>query len=1023
MANKLIDELIIKVRQQGAKPTEKAIRAVAEALEEAKEAGGEFNKELSIMPDYLKQVEKSALKTAKGLQKVKFNFSSAAAEKSLSNIEQALEALVSESLDTNDILTKMNNNMIRSFDNLANSLGADMERVQDGLMDVEKQAGKTGQAFEGMAKQQKRQARGTANQNRQGRNQARTFSDLAKAAGPLPLLYANIAANAFALSEAFRLISEGEQLNRLEEVGNIIGGQIGIPVQSVAKDMQELTGHTISYGESMRLAAAAASYGFDSTQIEQMTMAARRASIALGVDMQDAMNRVIRGVSKLEIELLDELGITTKLTTAYENYAKEIGASADSLNSYQQRAALVNEINTQSVEKLGMLDEMLSNGAPWEKFGANMASSFQTFFMNIAEATAAIPEFFNKITERDKNVKESMITSKNLVDSFAESLNRGGKVGLLIEAQSELERFQARLEHINNTVDLSKMWGKPIKTEVNNLKAAIRRLEELNSSGVAALGVPSLERASEAYKSLNSAVKGSKLSYETGLAAIRGQATEYEKLYSEVTKLVDAYRAVERADPGATSKDNLRALGFESEAAANRAQYLAKAYRDASRDLAVMNNTIAQNNLWGRMKGEPPEISKVLALNQQLVAYRKLLKAQQGLGVNDTIRAKTAAEIAKIEYQLVDAKTALHDRDTAIIQERKRQERAGQPGLLLTKDLLEVEKESLRVLQLMPGTYMAREQALTRIKQLENDIAAAQLAQSMELYGSALGDLVSYTTGLDQLTGSLNTLALSFNNMGESSLTATQMTSMGLQAFQGVLQYTSSQAIGAIDAQINAEKKRDGKSQESLAKIKALEAKKIKEQKKAAQKQILISTAVAVMNAAANPWPIPAIPLMATAALAGGLAYQQASSAASNSLSSLGSGDAASSASLTMGSRDNKVDVSGRASQGELSYVRGEAGIGNINSFSPRAAGGIGTPGVSFLAGENGPELITPLEPLQVTDSEDTAKMAKGSQRALIDNMNIHAMDAQSIIDRAPEIYEAFAKEAEQRGQDVNNLY
>ena len=84
--------------------------------------------------------------------------------------------------------------------------------------------------------------------------------------------------------------------------------------------MQEATGYAISFEGAMQKAAQASAYGFSTDQVEQFTLAARRASVALGVDLDDAMNRIIRGVSKLEIELLDELGITVRLTEAYDKY-------------------------------------------------------------------------------------------------------------------------------------------------------------------------------------------------------------------------------------------------------------------------------------------------------------------------------------------------------------------------------------------------------------------------------------------------------------------------------------------------------------------------------------------------------------------------------------------------------------------------------------------------------------------------------------------------------------------------------
>ncbi|QQO38505.1 tail fibers protein [Vibrio phage VPG01] len=1019
MANKLIEELIIKVKQQGAKPTEKAIKGVGDALTEAKTANNAFNASLERSPKMFKKVEEAANRAAKSTSKINFGFDSNAIQRSLDDVVDTLHSMLSEIQDVDTTIGKMNNNMIHSFDNLANSLGADLERVEDGLIDVRQQAGKTNDALVGVGKGAKKAGRGMGNQNRQGRNQARTFADIAKFAGPLPLLYANIAANVFALSEAFRLLTEGEQLNRLEDVGTIIGSKIGVPVQLIGREMQKLTGYTLSYGDSLRNAAAAASYGFDATQIEQLTMAARRASIALGVDMQDAMNRVIRGTSKLEIELLDELGITTKLTTAYENYAQKLGISATALNSYQQRAALVNEINSQSVEKFGDLDEMLRNGAPWETFGANVATAFQGLLQELAEATSAIPKFFNTIEERSRNIREPIEVSKQLLDSFIESTERGGKVGILVRTGEEITKLESKLKSLRSvdTSSLSIAEAASLRQELKNVEQGIKNLQNIQKQDT--LGIPNIKNADLAYRNLTATVKGSVQSYNTSLAAIRGQAAAYEKLYSDVHSMAQAYRELKKTDPGAKTAEALDRLGFSSETALLNAERLAKRYRDTNRELAVFAKTQAEAEIQGRWSGKDPNAVKLTILKQQRELYTALLVDQRRLGANATEQAKTEAEIAKISQQELNTEIALVNEKNKRLNTQTQLNMAGQPELLIKKDLLTNERARLANLQLIRGTHLEQEQSLNRIKQLENEILATQTAQSNQMMESALGNLASFAPGIDQMTSSLNGLAMSFNNMGQSSMTATQMVSSGLTAFQGMLSYTSNQAIGAIDQQIAAEQKRDGKSKESVAKIAALEKKKVEQQKKVAKQQILISTAVAVMNAAANPWPVPAIPLMASAALAGGLAYQQASSASANLVSGA-AGDTK--ASLTLGDRSNQVDVSQSATRGELSYIRNEGGTGSLQSFTPRANGGIGTPGNSIVVGEDGPEVITPLEPVRAYSAEESAAGGKGGytdNRQLI----VQALDTQSIMDRADDIFNAWDDAAYQRGYNKEKLY
>ncbi|AUG85234.1 tail length tape measure protein [Vibrio phage Thalassa] len=1021
MANKLIEELIIKVKQQGAKPTEKAITGVGEAFDTAKKNVNAFNSASERVPKYLKKIEESADRAAKSMGKVKFTMDSTTIEASLGRIEGSLEALIGESHDLYDAMAKMNNNLITLFQNMSTELGADLERVEDGLIDVRKESGKTNEALGKVGKGAKKAGRGLANSNRQGRNQARTFADLAKFAGPLPLLYANIAANVFALSEAFRILTEGEQLNRLEEVGKIVGSQIGAPVQFTASKMQELTGQTLSYGEALRNAAAAASYGFDSEQIEQLTMAARRASIALGVDMQDAMNRVIRGTSKLEIELLDELGITTKLTTAYQNYAQKLGVSAQSLNSYQQRAALVNEINAQSIEKFGDLDEMLRDGAPWERFGANAGTAFQTFSKNLASATDGMATFFNDWLFGEKTLSEANTKAQLLGETLSRAFRedtRSGMVGGLVQLRDLTTQYKGELDEVLASMANPKPGQSidDLSTKAGFLRSAITRLK-IASQEYSLESVKDLDKADAAYRNLSATVKGSVQSYETSLATIKGQSAAYEKLYSDVENMQKAYYQLKEADPAFDAAEALTKLGFKSEAAMNSAVKLARTYRDTNRELAVFAKTQAEAEVQGRYSGKEPEAVKLGLLKEQQLLYTKLLVDQQRLGASSVATAKTSAEIAKIVSQTIDTQVALVDVHTKELDTQTRLNMALQPELLIKKDLLSNEKTRLANLQLIQGTHKEQEQSLNRIKQLENEILAAQVAQSNAMMDSALGNLASFAPGIDQMTSSINGLAMSFNNMGQSSMTATQMVSSGLNAFQGLLSYSSNQAIQAVDAQIAAEQKRDGKSKESVAKINALEKKKIEQQKKAAKQQILISTAVAVMNAAANPWPVPAIPLMATAALAGGLAYQQASSASSNLVSSA-SGNTQ--ASLTLGDRSNQVDVSQSASRGELAYIRNESGTGSMQSFTPRANGGIGIPGNSLVVGEHGPEVITPLEPIQAYSAEESRAMGGGytDNRQLV----VQAIDTQSIMDRADDIFNAWDDAAYQRGMNSDRL-
>ena len=104
--------------------------------------------------------------------------------------------------------------------------------------------------------------------------------------------------------------------------------------------------------------------------------------------------------------------------------------------------------------------------------------------------------------------------------------------------------------------------------------------------------------------------------------------------------------------------------------------------------------------------------------------------------------------------------------------------------------------------------------------------------------------------------------------------------------------------------------------------------------------------------------------------------------------------EAPGSASLTVGKRDNKVDVSRGASGGELAYMRGARGTGtNANNFTT-TGGAYGMrsyahSGEGILVGEQGPEVIQPTQPVDVIPMTTS-----GAQNV---NFTINAVDADGI--------------------------
>ena len=217
-----------------------------------------------------------------------------------------------------------------------------------------------------------------------------------------------------------------------------------------------------------------------------------------------------------------------------------------------------------------------------------------------------------------------------------------------------------------------------------------------------------------------------------------------------------------------------------------------------------------------------------------------------------------------------------------------------------------------------------------------------------------------------------------------------------------VSQLTRAQAeqdIRAIDSLIEAEKKRDGKSQESLAKIAGMEKKKeamkrkaFEDNKKMMLAQAVMSTAQGIATALAGP---PGLPFSAVfAAMMAAMGAKQISIIKGMTFQGGGGGAPSTPQALTVGKRDNSVDVAKGATAGELAYLRGERGIGsNANNFTPAGATGMKgyTTGGAVLVGEQGPEIVQPTTSVDIVPNE---RINGGTSNV---NFTINAVDAAGV--------------------------
>ncbi|ASU01587.1 tail length tape-measure protein [Bacteriophage T5-like saus47N] len=1193
MTDKLIRELLIDVKQKGATRTAKSIENVSDALENAAAASELTNEQLGKMPRTLYSIERAADRAAKSLTKMQASRGMTGITKSIDGIGDKLDYLAIQLIEVTDKLEIGFDGVSRSVKAMGNDVAAATEKVQDRLYDTNRVLGGTARGFNDTAGAAGRASRAIGNTSGSARGATRDFAAMAKIGGSLPIMYAALASNIFVLQSAFEQLKLGDQLNRLEKFGVIVGTQTGTPVQTLARSLQEAAGYAISFEEAMRQASSASAYGFDAEQLNKFGLVARRAAAVLGVDMTDALNRVIKGVSKQEIELLDELGVTIRLNDAYADYVKQLNAAntgitynVNSLTTFQKQQAYANAVIAESTKRFGYLDEVL-RATPWEQFAANADAALRKIQQAAAKYLGPVIDAINTVfytsqasisaeAARAQEKTNRQIDPTNVgavalslaaseegynkaLDMYKESLDKRNKLKSEFDKRMEQADFYTKLaiRQVGEGIPVglaaagASEANKQFVAETAAMGLQVTRLgkevedstENLNAwkSAYQAAGAAAAKASPEFQKQINLQrdTTDPDAVYDFNSTVLKG-LTEQQKAYNQTKKtasdlandiqnvaqntdtaaktsatLADAIKNIESLSLG-TGKSadeyvkNLN-LGYNTlsemkTASQALSEYVKLTGNETKNQLAVQQK-IADVYNQTKDKEKAQEAGRRLELQQleeQEAALRRVLQTNQGNKAVEKEIEKIQLEKLKLTNQGMEAQKKVKDytdkilgvdREIALLNNRTMtdtQYRLAQLNLELT-----IEKEKYEWYTKQADKQKEAEQSRRAQAQIEREIwkfrqdqiasmaagreeeqqrqfttkplmgNAERLQEQLKLYedlkqktlgnaaaqaeynkkiaetraqlaglraqrnaemqasvGSSLGAVYTPTTGLsgedkdfadmgnrmasyDQAISKLSELnseatavAQSMGNLTNAmiqfsmkSLDTTSTIAAGMQAVSSVIQYSASQQVSAIDQAIAAEQKRDGKSEASKAKLKKLEAEKLKIQQDAAKKQIIIQTAVAVMQAAtAVPYPF-SIPLMVAAGLAGALALAQASSA--SGMSSIADSGADTTSYLTLGERQKNIDVSMSANAGELSYIRGDKGIGGANSFVPRAEGGNMYPGVSYQMGEHGTEVVTPMVPMKATPNDELKTSSNStSGRPII--LNISAMDAAS---------------------------
>jgi hypothetical protein len=614
----------------------------------------------------------------------------------------------------------------------------------------------------------------------------------------------------------------------------------------------------------------------------------------------------------------------------------------------------------------------------FEKGLEDTGSEFEAFALKTSKTSTPLEEFL-KITEKLENPTKSISGIVDVIYELDEAFEELKDSYDLSDSITSVDQLQDKVKTLNN---IMKNLGHTDAIVAESLRGTIDAdIKTTNHS--LAVRTDILERQQELGKAISEDRKR-ELSNEIELLKVKKDKLEREKALQTALReksILDNKELLQLQEKVHKESD---VLGLKIQQLEAKSAELKAAGKD-TRDLDA----------------------QIAKMKQQLDITVKSAEARKTQSMNLEHTSRVLSDMAK----------HLGSETDRVAVERTQLEIRKAKAELITNEL-DKRKELLDI---------AREEAA-----LEGREAAAPFKDASNVLGS-----LQQLEGLSTLQSEGLNVAQSFTDVfaaaKESGQGFTEFLQGNTEAFadfsialansaSSIYQQLSKEKVAAIDREIAAEQKRDGKSKESLAKIKKLQAKKIKEEANAQKAQLGMSTATGIMNIWAGPmgkYPPAAIAMTGMVAALGMKQLSNIDKAANGQLAALDSGGGGG-MKITGGSRDNSIDVSKTASAGEYAFLSG--GPGSFKGPGRSGGGTIGA-GTSFVAGERGPEIVTPQVPVSVSDASDSGK---GASLVFSPVFNAQAIDAAGMENLfqnySRELYEGLERELNANNMTLEDL-
>lgn len=161
------------------------------------------------------------------------------------------------------------------------------------------------------------------------------------------------------------MIKDVTALNqRYQELGismGVVGRNVGVQksvMESTAVSIQKMG---ISMIESRQAVIKLAAAHIDLSNAEKLADLARNAAIRGGKNTSDALNNIIEGVQRGEVELLKGIGINVSFEQSYKELADSMGTTSNKLTPLEKQFARLNATLKDGESTFGLYDATMNN--------------------------------------------------------------------------------------------------------------------------------------------------------------------------------------------------------------------------------------------------------------------------------------------------------------------------------------------------------------------------------------------------------------------------------------------------------------------------------------------------------------------------------------------------------------------------------------------------------------------------------------------------------------------------------------